>query len=120
MDCEVLYDVLDVLNLAHRTQELLCSDRTPTLSLALPLYHALIDQWRDLQSKRPALSHAIGAGIAKLEAYLEKTRSSPAHIVAMALNPSMRYEWIDQNWTSDQAKNAREVVKAHVRVVDLC
>lgn len=116
MDCEVLYDILDVLSLAHRTQELLSSDKTPTLSLALPLYHALIDRWHDLQSKRPALSHAIGAGIRKLEAYLEKTRSSPAHIVAMALNPSIRYEWIDQNWTPDEALNAREVVKAHVRI----
>ncbi|KAG8773677.1 hypothetical protein FRC12_002385 [Ceratobasidium sp. 428] len=44
MDYEVLSDILDVLDLAHRTQELLSSDKTPTLSLALSLYHALIDQ----------------------------------------------------------------------------
>jgi hypothetical protein len=119
MDYEVLRDILDVLDLAHRTQELLSSDRTPTLSLALPLYHALIDQWRELQSKCPALSHAIGAGIKKLEVYLVKTRSSPAHIVAMALNPSIRYEWIDQNWTPDEAQNARDVVKSHVSSSDL-
>ncbi|QRV94607.1 hAT family dimerization protein [Ceratobasidium sp. AG-Ba] len=82
-DYEVLSDTLDVLDLAHRTQELLSSDQTPTLSLALPLYHALIDQWRELQAKRPVLSHAIAAGIDKLEAYLAKTQSSPAHIVVL-------------------------------------
>ncbi|KAF8599130.1 hypothetical protein BDV93DRAFT_449854, partial [Ceratobasidium sp. AG-I] len=113
-DFEVLYDIMTVLDLAHRTQELLSSDRTPTLSLALPLYHALVDQWRSLQSSLPALSHAIEAGIRKIEAYLVKTRSTPAYIVAMALNPSIRYEWIDQNWSSAEALNARKVVKAHV------
>lgn len=113
-DFEVLYDILTVLNLAHQTQELLSSDRTPTLSLALPLYHALIDKWRELQSSLPALSHAIGAGIRKIETYLAKTRSSPAYIVAMALNLSIRYEWIDQNWSAEEAQNARSVVKRHV------
>ncbi|QRV87057.1 hAT family dimerization protein [Ceratobasidium sp. AG-Ba] len=113
MDYEVLSDISDVLELANRTQQLLSSDKTPTLSLALPLYYALIDQWRNLQIKRPALSHAIGAGIEKLETYLAKTRSSPAHIVAMALNPSIRYDWIDQNWSPMEASNAREVVKRH-------
>jgi hypothetical protein len=103
------------LNLAHRTQELLSSDKTPTLSLAIPLYHALIDQWKELQVKLPALSHAIGAGVKKIELYLAKTRSSTAHIVAMALNPAIRYEWIDQNWSPEEASNARTVVKQHVR-----
>ncbi|QRV94609.1 hAT family dimerization protein [Ceratobasidium sp. AG-Ba] len=33
----------------------------------------------------------------------------------MALNPSIRYEWIDQNWSPTDALNAREVVKQHMR-----
>ncbi|KAG8773678.1 hypothetical protein FRC12_002386 [Ceratobasidium sp. 428] len=33
----------------------------------------------------------------------------------MALNPSIRYEWIDQNWSQVEASNAREVVKQHMR-----
>jgi hypothetical protein len=113
-DYDVLHNILTVLNLTHQTQELLSSDRTPTLSLAIPLYRALIDEWRQLQSTLPALSYAIGAGIKKLELYLAKTRSSPAHIVAMTLNPSMRYEWIDQNWSLEEALNACSVVKSHV------
>ncbi|KAG9126891.1 hypothetical protein FRC07_001502, partial [Ceratobasidium sp. 392] len=114
-DFEVLHDILTVLNLAHCTQELLSSDKTPTLSHALPLYHALVDEWRILQAKLPALSHAIGAGIKKLEHYLVKTRSSPAYIVAMVLNPSIGYQWIDRNWTTNEALNARAIVKQHMR-----
>lgn len=44
-DYEVLNDVLKVLDLTHQTQELLSSDKTPTLAFALPVYHALIHQW---------------------------------------------------------------------------
>src|SRR4051812_31592561 len=84
-DFEVLNDILKVLDIAHQTQELLSSNKTPTLSFALPLYHALIDQWQGLRSALPALSHAIDAGIRKIESYIVKACSSPVHIVAMAL-----------------------------------
>ncbi|KDN32985.1 hypothetical protein RSAG8_13926, partial [Rhizoctonia solani AG-8 WAC10335] len=113
-DYEVLHDILTVLNFAHRTQELLSSDKVPTLAFAIPLYHALVDQWTRLQSMLPALSGAIGAGIKKLRLYLDKTRSSPVHIVAMALNPSIRYEWFDQNCSPEEALNARVVFKQHM------
>ncbi|CAE6420407.1 unnamed protein product [Rhizoctonia solani] len=95
-DYEVLHDILTVLNFAHRTQELLSSDKVPTLAFAIPLYHALVDQWTRLQSMLPALSGAI------------------VHIVAMALNPSIRYEWFDQNCSPEEALNARVVFKQHM------
>ncbi|KEP45349.1 hAT family dimerization protein [Rhizoctonia solani 123E] len=112
-DYEALHDILTVLNFAHRAQELLSSDRVPTLSFAIPLYHALVDQWTRLQATLPALSYAIFAGIKKLNAYLDKTRSSPVHIVAMALNPSIRYEWFDRISPSEGEK-ARATVKQYM------
>ncbi|KAG8725162.1 hypothetical protein FRC11_001907 [Ceratobasidium sp. 423] len=116
---EVLNDILQVLDCAHYTQELLSSDKTPTLSFALPLYHALIAQWRDLQTKLPALSDAIDASVKKIGAYIAKSRSNPAHIVAMVLNPSIQYDWIAQNTSSEEeaekeVKNAQAVVKAYM------
>ncbi|KAG8716918.1 hypothetical protein FRC08_008542 [Ceratobasidium sp. 394] len=32
----------------------------------------------------------------------------------MALNPAICYEWIDQNWSPEDATNARAVVKQHM------
>jgi hypothetical protein len=119
-DFEVLQDIRTVLNAAHRTQELLSSHKTPTLSFAVPLYHALIQRWRKLQESMPALSHAIGEGVAKLEEYLNKTRSSPAHVLAMALNPSIRYSWIEQHWSSEEAEKAKALVEEHVSVYVQC
>ncbi|KAF8670450.1 hAT family C-terminal dimerization region [Rhizoctonia solani] len=62
----------------------------------------------------PALSHAIDAGIAKLEDYVEKSRSLPAHALAMALNPSIRYFWIEKYWSSEEALKAKELVQEHL------
>lgn len=113
-DFEVLRDILTVLNVAHRTQELLSFDKTPTLAYAFPLYHGLIKQWKKLRAAMPALSYSIGAGVTKIEEYLDKAKSSPAYVLAMALNPSIRYSWIEQNWSLDDAKKAKELVKKHV------
>ncbi|KAH7325342.1 ribonuclease H-like domain-containing protein, partial [Rhizoctonia solani] len=112
-DFEVLYDIRTVLGLAHRVQELLSSDKTPTLSYALPLYHALIDQWRQLQHTLPALSYAIGAGIKKIEDYIARVWLSPAYIIVMALNPSIGYQWIDKNLPAE-SERAQDTMKAHV------
>ncbi|QRW17511.1 hAT family dimerization protein [Rhizoctonia solani] len=62
----------------------------------------------------PALSHAIDAGIAKLEDYVKKSRSLPAHALAMALNPSIRYFWIEKYWSSEEALKAKELVQEHL------
>ncbi|EUC54341.1 hAT family dimerization protein, partial [Rhizoctonia solani AG-3 Rhs1AP] len=59
------------------------------------------------------LTHAILAGIKKIDIYLDKTRSSPVHIVAMALNPSIRYDWFDRISPSEGEK-ARAIVKQHM------
>ncbi|KAG8728979.1 hypothetical protein FRC11_009773, partial [Ceratobasidium sp. 423] len=112
-DYEALHDILTILNFAHRTQELLSSDRVPTLAFAIPLYHVLVDQWTQLQEMLPALSHALEVGIRKINVYLDKTHSSPVHIIAMALNPSIQYEWFDQIGPSEGEK-ARVIVKQHM------
>ncbi|CUA78313.1 hypothetical protein RSOLAG22IIIB_06998 [Rhizoctonia solani] len=39
---------------------------------------------------------------------------TPVHIIAMALNPSIRYEWFDQHCSPEEALNARVVVKQHM------
>ncbi|GAB1527022.1 hypothetical protein RhiTH_010197 [Rhizoctonia solani] len=100
--------------ISHKDSELLSSKKTPTLAFTLLIYHALIQRWKTLRSQMPALSHAIDAGIAKLEDYVEKSRSLPAHALAMALNPSIRYFWIEKYWSSEEALKAKELVQEHL------
>ncbi|KAJ8581993.1 hypothetical protein M405DRAFT_776899, partial [Rhizopogon salebrosus TDB-379] len=68
-DTEVLRDIHQIIEVPHTAQELLSSERTPTLSMALPAYELLTSKWTQLQSTIWELSHYIGVGLDKLKQY---------------------------------------------------
>ncbi|KAF8751055.1 hAT family C-terminal dimerization region [Rhizoctonia solani] len=111
LEFKVLQDILTCLNVPHQAQELLSAEKTPTLSLAFPVYDQLIRSWRQVGAQLGAFEHAIECGIAKIQEYIAKSRSSPIHIVAMVLNPCIKYTWIDSHWTEEEKRLAREIVK---------
>ncbi|KAF8604217.1 hypothetical protein BDV93DRAFT_392795, partial [Ceratobasidium sp. AG-I] len=79
----VLTEIFSVLEFPHRVQELLSAEKTPTLSLALPLYEQLIRQWREVAEGVPQLRYAIMQGVIKLEEYVVKSRQLRIHALAM-------------------------------------
>ncbi|KAF8714530.1 hAT family C-terminal dimerization region, partial [Rhizoctonia solani] len=111
LEFKVLQDILTCLNVPHQAQELLSAEKTPTLSLAFPVYNQLIRSWRQVGAQLGAFEHAIECGIAKIQEYIAKSRSSPIHIVAMVLNPCIKYTWINSHWTEEEKQLAREIVK---------
>ncbi|QRV91329.1 hAT family dimerization protein [Ceratobasidium sp. AG-Ba] len=115
--CEVLRDILSVLSLLHSAQELLSAERTPTLALALPVYENLIQALRNRAIEFPMLQHAIDCGVRKLDAYVAQTRGTPAYALAMAINPCLKFRWIDEHWSRTQRNGARvDVREAMLRV----
>ncbi|CAE7091420.1 unnamed protein product [Rhizoctonia solani] len=107
----VLKHILDVLDVAHRAQELLSAEQTPTLALAFPVYNKMLRDWRDLGKRYGALAYAINAARMKIQDYMKESKKSPIHILAMFLNPCIKYTFIDQNWSDEEKVDAREVVK---------
>ncbi|KAG8722863.1 hypothetical protein FRC08_004493 [Ceratobasidium sp. 394] len=109
---EVLQDIVSVLSVLHNAQELLSAECTPTLALALPVHETgLIQALKDLTYKFPELQHAIECGVRKLEAYVAKARDLPVYAYAMAVNPCLKFTWIDEHWSPLQRQQARVVVK---------
>ncbi|KZP23383.1 hypothetical protein FIBSPDRAFT_910300 [Athelia psychrophila] len=82
-ELQVLADIRKFLQVPHVVQELVSAEKTPTLSLVLPLYEQLIVMLDNLAEQLPKLAHAIKAATTKLEEYMEKTRKTPMHIFAM-------------------------------------
>ena len=62
-DTDVLRDIHQIIEVPHMAQELLSSERTPTLSMTLPAYGLLTSKWTQLQSTIWELSHYIGVGL---------------------------------------------------------
>ncbi|CEL51475.1 hypothetical protein RSOLAG1IB_00010 [Rhizoctonia solani AG-1 IB] len=81
-------------------------------ALALPVYEALIDGLKNClsESKFPELFHPIKCAVRKLEAYVEKARGLPVYTLAMAINPTLKFSWSDQQGPV-QGQEARVMVK---------
>ncbi|KAH6880312.1 hypothetical protein BKA70DRAFT_1126566, partial [Coprinopsis sp. MPI-PUGE-AT-0042] len=82
-EVQVLLDLHMILEVAHKAQELLSSEQTPALSIALPAYETIITKWKQLRATIPELAFCIDAGIAKLEEYMAETRKSRIYAHAM-------------------------------------
>ncbi|KAI0069744.1 hypothetical protein K474DRAFT_1609945, partial [Panus rudis PR-1116 ss-1] len=119
-DRRVLRDILLILRILHYTQSLLCGEKTPTLSFALPVYESLLTSWRELKSNLPQLAPYIDVGICKIEEYVNHARSTRAYALAMVLNPGCKFEWMKEHWSSQDHENARQWTLEVVRRLNLC
>lgn len=83
LELKVLADIREFLYIPHIVQELVSGQKTPTLSLVLPLYEKLIVALKGLQHQLPNISHAIAASIRKLEEYLTMSRRTKVYALAI-------------------------------------
>ena len=126
-ELDILRDVHQVLEVAHSAQESLSAELTPTLSMAMPLYEILIENWTVLKSTIPELSHYIDIALSKLKEYIKEGRKTRIYALSMGklfsqrntfftrisyfpsvLNPDMKFDWISKHWEHNDACAARE------------
>ncbi|KAG9031234.1 hypothetical protein FRB95_002936 [Tulasnella sp. JGI-2019a] len=99
----VLQDIVEVLRVPFWAQEVLSSERTPTLPMALPTYKIMLDAWQSMEKRYPNLRHAIRAGLQKIEEYMSKARKSKIYMLALILNPMDKMSWIEDSWKDEMA-----------------
>ena len=80
---QVASDIRDLLQFFYATQQLVSAEKTPTLSIVLPVYEDLVTTLKTLATVKPKISHAINAGIDKLNQYLAISRSTRIYALAM-------------------------------------
>ncbi|KAJ7790430.1 hypothetical protein B0H14DRAFT_2396434 [Mycena olivaceomarginata] len=83
MTLRVLQDIRRFLEIFHLVQEIVSAEKTPTLSVVLPLYEKLIVMLNDLAKELGEISHAIKASVEKLEEYLAVSRRTKIYSLAM-------------------------------------
>lgn len=79
-----LTDICEFLAAPHAVQELLSAEKTPTLSLVLPMYEDLIQLLTAMLPKLGKIGHAIRTAILKLKEYLAKSRETRVYALAMS------------------------------------
>lgn len=83
-DVDVLRDIHQIIEVPHAAQELLASERTPTLSMALPAYELLQTKWTELKGTIWELAHYIEIGLDKLANYICQGRKTRIYALAMS------------------------------------
>ena len=128
---QVLADIRQFLYVPHLVQEILSAEKTPTLSIVLPMYEKLIVMLNDLKRKLPKLTHAISASVYKLNEYLGKSRKTKLYALAiseppllygyyfliphvLAINPTIKLKWLEDHWERADYEKARQLVRASV------
>ncbi|CDO72044.1 hypothetical protein BN946_scf184943.g79 [Trametes cinnabarina] len=105
---DVLQDIREFLAIPHAVQELLSAENTPTVSLVLPAYAALLEILRAAKAALPRISHGIQAAITALEEYMAYTWQTRVYALAMMINPTIKFSWISKHWKPHQVEAARE------------
>lgn len=80
---DIASDIRDFLQFIHATQQLVSAEKTPTLSIVLPLYEDLIATLKILATQKPRISHAIQAAVDKLSQYLAISQGTRIYALAM-------------------------------------
>jgi hypothetical protein len=81
----LLNDIRTILFIFHSVQELVSSERTPTLAVTIPAYEFCLEMLHQLVQSDvfPHLNHAILPAIDKIEKYVKIARTN--HIYGMSI-----------------------------------
>ncbi|EMD38454.1 hypothetical protein CERSUDRAFT_48572 [Gelatoporia subvermispora B] len=104
---QLLMEIYYILRVAHSCQQVLSTQRTPTLSMALPSYELVMLGWTALKTKYPLLASYIDVGLQRIEKYIALARKSRIYALAMIINPIMKLDWIQEHWKPEDARQAR-------------
>jgi hypothetical protein len=81
----LLNDIRLILLIFNLVQELMSSERTPTLAVTLPAYELCLQALVDIVDKEtfPHLNHAIYTATDKIEKYVKLARANPVYGISM-------------------------------------
>ncbi|KAF5353140.1 hypothetical protein D9758_008770 [Tetrapyrgos nigripes] len=106
----VLNDIRLYLKTFHVIQEIVSSEKTPTLADVLPLYERLILNLKTLKIVLPKLSHMIDSSLGKIYEYVDKARSMHMYAFALFINPTSKLTWIEEQWNTEDISNAKTAI----------
>lgn len=132
MELEVLSDIRSFLHAFQLVQQSVSAEKTPTLSIAIPLYEKLLVLLKLKRRKHKKIAHGVNASIRKVNKYLKKARRTRIYSLAMGksasasdrvinahsslsvINPQFKFTWIDNHWSPEESKSAAEWIKEAV------
>lgn len=85
-----------------------------TLNLVLPAMDMILahyQKWMEDYAGHIHLEPMLKAGWRKMNKYLKLTSDTPAYIAAIVLDPALKFEYIDINWTPEDAALSKDMMR---------
>ncbi|KAF8870089.1 hypothetical protein BD779DRAFT_1456019 [Infundibulicybe gibba] len=119
MEWTVLVDFKDLLCIPHCVQQAMSGEKYPTLSGTIPAFELYMSELEVVVERDNRLQVVRWATISLTWAkkYYRRMDLTSGYIMAMFVNPSVRFEWIAQNW-GDEYKNDAELKIKKLAVLD--
>ncbi|KAJ7498339.1 hypothetical protein B0H11DRAFT_1909377 [Mycena galericulata] len=90
------------------------AENTPILAGSIPAFELFMAAWNamlaDADLKEENISKFIDPGLAAANTYYNKMGDTDAYIIAMFINPSIRFEWIRKNWSRTDQEKAKKII----------
>ncbi|KAJ6564391.1 hypothetical protein B0H19DRAFT_1258844 [Mycena capillaripes] len=90
------------------------AENTPLLAAAIPSFELFMASWNAMLAaedlKAENIEKFIQPGLAIATKYYNKMGDTDAYIIAMFINPSIRFEWIRKNWSRQEQDEARGII----------
>ncbi|KAJ7713419.1 hypothetical protein B0H16DRAFT_1478662 [Mycena metata] len=101
-----------------------CPPRTPILAAKIPTFELFISSWEAMIADSANLedqniANIISPGPEIARKYYDKFDNTDAYIIAMSINPSIRLEWIKENWSAEDQEAAKEAILRKVKISKL-
>ncbi|KAJ6467257.1 ribonuclease H-like domain-containing protein, partial [Mycena sanguinolenta] len=104
----------------HTVQTAMSTENTPILAGAIPAFELFMTSWKamldDVDLQVENIRNFIHPGLAIAKKYYNRMGETDAYIIAMFINPSIRFEWIKKNWSAVEQEDAKNIIldKVHL------
>ncbi len=109
---EILKKIHTFLDDVAQTTKALESNES-SLDNVLTAMDYVLDRFETMKEEYkddPIIASMVNSGWSKMEKYYNLTDESPAYIIALVLNPSMKWAYVQQQWKAEWLPRAREMV----------
>ena len=71
------------------------------------------EEWKSTYNQHPILISMVNARWKKIDKYYNLTDSSPAYIASIILDPNLKWQYLEEHWTSKEIKGAKKILKEY-------
>jgi len=106
----VLEDFERILRIPYEIRQCISKEALPRLGSAVPYFELFISAWKVLGTTNPHLQPWTNVGLEKATQYYKRMDDTRAYVIAMFVDPAVRWSWIRRYCDKEYIASAEEMI----------